>query len=167
MKIISLIGLSGSGKTKFILDAIKLLKKERDYDVAVIKNIHEHQIDEKGKDSYMYAEMGAHYSITKNIYNETTIFLKKKITIEDLKEWILNGPFKTDIIFTEGFRDLNYPTVLCLKNLEELKSQLNKNVKVISGVICSLNLIDKVNSKIPIIDIEKDFNKFLEIFNIN
>jgi molybdopterin-guanine dinucleotide biosynthesis protein B len=167
LKIISLIGFSGSGKTKFILNAIKLLKKKLNYHVAVIKNIHEHQIDEEGKDSYMYVEKGAQYSITKNINNETTIFLKEKITVEELKEWIIKGPFKVDVIFTEGFRELNYPTVLCLKKLDDLNSQLNKNVRMISGVICSLNLTDQLKTKIPILDIEKDFNKFLEIFNIN
>ena len=67
LKIISLIGRSGSGKTNLIINAIKRLRKELHYNIAVIKNIHEHQIDEEGKDSYKYIEAGANYAITKNI----------------------------------------------------------------------------------------------------
>ncbi|TFG17052.1 MAG: molybdopterin-guanine dinucleotide biosynthesis protein MobB, partial [Promethearchaeota archaeon] len=56
MNIISVIGYSGTGKTHFILNALDLLKKVKNYNGAVIKNIHEHQIDKEGKDSYLYCE---------------------------------------------------------------------------------------------------------------
>jgi len=126
-----LIGYSGSGKTQFILNAIELLRINLNYQTAVIKNIHEHQIDKENKDSYKYAEAGAKFSITKNVYNETTIFLKEKIRIEKLLEWIAYGPYKIDLIFIEGFRNLDYPTILCAKNLSELESQLTNNVRMI------------------------------------
>ena len=67
IKIISVVGYSGTGKTQLILNAISLFKENLNYKVAVIKNIHEHEIDKKGKDSYKYAEEGATFSITKNI----------------------------------------------------------------------------------------------------
>lgn len=47
MKIISLIGFSGSGKTTFITNAIRFFKKKLNYDVAVIKYIHEHRVDKE------------------------------------------------------------------------------------------------------------------------
>lgn len=163
-----MIGYSGSGKTHFILNAIKLLKKNLNYEVAVVKNIHEHQIDEENKDSFKYGEAGAKFSITKNVNNETTIFLKNRISIERLLEWIANGPYKIDLVFIEGFRNLNYPTILCLKNFEELTPQLTSNVKTISGLICSKNNYKKeeINLDTPILDIQRDFESFLEIFNI-
>jgi len=166
MKIIRIIGTSsGTGKTHFISNAIKLLKKHLNYETAVIKNIHEHEIDERGKDSYKYCEAGAVYSVTKNINNENTIFLKKKIEIEDLINWLDQGPFKIDIFFIEGFKNLNYPSVLCVKDFNEIEDKLGKNIKMISGLICKKN--DEIRElEVPIVDIEKDFEKFLNIFNI-
>lgn len=166
IKIISVIGYSGTGKTHFILKAIKLLKKSLNKEISVIKYIHEHQIDKEGKDSFKYSEAGVNYSVLKNINNETTIFLKKHANIKSIIEWLKNGPYKTDFIFIEGFRGLNYPTVLCIKNFEGIESQLTKNVKMISGSICLMKESEKYYLDLPIINIEKNFKRFLEIFNI-
>ena len=166
IKVISVIGFSGSGKTFFILNAIGLLKKNLNFNVAVIKNIHEHQIDQEGKDSYEFSRYGAKYSITKNQNNETTVFIRSELSIEKTIEWISRGPFKIDLIFIEGFRNLHFPTVLCLRGKDELESQISSNVKVISGTICSNKSINFPDLKIPLIDVKKDFIRFLEIFGI-
>ncbi len=166
MIIISVIGYSGSGKTHFIQKMIRRLKTELNFEVVVIKNIHQHQIDEKGKDSYIFTEAGAVYSIIKNKLDENAIFLKKKINIEELIRWVIKGPFKVDIIFTEGFRNLAYPTVLCVKELSEIKPQLNENVKVISGQIATSKLNQKKEIKLPIVGAEESLENFLKIFEI-
>jgi molybdopterin-guanine dinucleotide biosynthesis protein B len=165
MKIINFIGYSGSGKTTLILTLIEYLKEVYNMDTAVIKNIHEHRIDKDGSDTYLYSESGANYSIAKNIYEETTIFVKKILSIEELIRWIQLGPYKADIIFTEGFRDLEVPTILCIKGVQEIEEQLNENVKIIS----SLGQISqkesdmvKMNFSVPIIYINKDFEKLLK-----
>jgi molybdopterin-guanine dinucleotide biosynthesis protein B len=166
MIIISIVGYSGSGKTHFIQKAIKRLKTELNFEVVVIKNIHQHQIDEEGKDSYIFTEAGAVYSIIKNKFDENAIFFKKKINIEELIRWIIKGPFKVKIIFIEGFRNLSYPTILCVKELSEIKPQLNENVKVISGLITTSKLSQKSEIKLPIVDAEENFESFLKIFEI-
>ncbi|MFX1411981.1 MAG: molybdopterin-guanine dinucleotide biosynthesis protein B [Promethearchaeota archaeon] len=166
IKIISIVGYSGSGKTHFILNAIKLIKQNLNKEVSVIKFIHEHQIDKKGKDSYKYSEAGASYSILKNIDNETTIFMKKNADISSIIEWLTNGPYKTDFIFTEGFRELNYPTVLCVKNFEDVESQITENVKLISGLIVLRTKNKNHYLDLPVINIEREFKKFVQIFNI-
>ena len=166
MIIISVIGYSGSGKTHFIQKAIRRLKKELNFEVVVIKNIHQHQIDEEGKDSYKFTEAGAVCSIIKNKSNENAIFLKKKINIEELIRWVMKGPFKVDIIFTEGFRNLSYPTILCVKKISEINPQLNENVKVISGLITTSKPSQKSEVKLPIVDTEENFESFLKIFEI-
>ena len=166
MIIISVIGYSGSGKTHFIQKAIKRLKTELNFEVVVIKNVHQHKIDEEGKDSYKFSEAGAVYSIIKNKFNENAIFLKKKINIEELIRWIIKGPFKVEIIFIEGFRNLSYPTILCIKELSEIKPQLNDNVKAISGLITTSKLSQKSEIKLPIVDAEQNFESFLKIFDI-
>jgi len=166
MIIISVIGWSGSGKTHFIQKAIRKLKTELNFEVMVIKNIHQHQIDEEGKDSYIFNEAGAVLSIIKNKFDENAIFFKKKINIEELIRWIIKGPFKVDIIFTEGLRNLAYPTILCVKELSEIKPQLNENVRAISGLIATSKLNQKSEIKLPIVDAEENFESFLKIFEI-
>ena len=134
-----------------------MFNERLNYKVAVIKNIHEHEIDEEGKDSYKYAKEGASFSITKNIYNETTIFLKQEISIEELIEWIDLSPHKIGIVFTEGFRDLNYPTILCVKDSYEIKEQITENTKIISGIITKDKNSEILDIQIPVLDINDSF----------
>jgi len=165
-KVIGLVGYSGSGKTHLIENAIKLLKKNFNYQIAVIKNIHEHQIDEEGKDTFKYLMAGGNYAITKNIYQETTVFIRKPLDLPQIIDWISKGPFQLDLIFIEGFRNLEYPTILCVKDLEDVKSQLTIHVKMISGLICEKNNVISDNFNLPFVNIEKQFQKFLEIFDL-
>lgn len=165
MKKISVIGFSGSGKTHTIIKAIKKLKEELDLDSIVIKYIHEHQINRKGKDTYKYLQSGAQFSITKNVNNETTIFLSKELLFGDLIDWIEKAPFKSDLIFFEGFRDLDVPTLLCLKKENNLKDQLNENVRAISGMIAT-NHTKRELLGYPMLNIERDFDRFIDLFKI-
>lgn len=167
MKILSLFGYSGSGKTYFITTAVKKLKQRLNLKVAVIKNVHQHGIDEKGKDSYLFSQSGAKYSIIKNKFEEYGVYFKSKIAFEDLINWIEKGPLKFDLIFTEGFRTLSYPAILCVKDYSEIEKQLTSKVKMISGLIVNQMNNIKGNIKIPIVDISKEFDTFLEIFEIN
>ena len=79
IKIIDIIGYSGSGKTYFIMNAIKLIRKQLNYNVAVIKNVKHHQIDKKGKDSYIFTESGASYSAIKNNQNVHSHILERTV----------------------------------------------------------------------------------------
>ncbi|MFX1238957.1 MAG: molybdopterin-guanine dinucleotide biosynthesis protein B [Promethearchaeota archaeon] len=167
-KVIRLLGYSGSGKTHFILRAIQLLKQKLKMEVGVVKNIHDHEIDKPGKDSYKYSKMGAIYSVTRNSKNENTIFLKKDISIKEILNWLSKGPFEIGLIFIEGFKTLKYPTILCAKNCKELEIQYGEyeDVKMISGLI-SQHKTDCGSLGVPIVNIDKDFKTFLKLFNIS
>ena len=167
MKVIDIIGYSGSGKTFFITTTIKLLKKTLGYNVAVIKNVKHHHIDKKGKDSCLFRDAGASYSIIQNRNFETAIFMNtNEDDKEQLLEWIEIGPYKIDLVLTEGFRNLKNPTVLCVSKIDEIKDQLSDDIKMISGIICSNESCKEQFMDLPIINIEKHFSKFLKIFNI-
>ncbi|MCK4286526.1 MAG: hypothetical protein KAX18_10010, partial [Candidatus Lokiarchaeota archaeon] len=58
------------------------------------------------------------------------------------------------------------PTILCVSNLDEIESQLTENVKMISGIICSNILNNDSFTEIPILDLEKEFQRFQKIFKI-
>ncbi|MHA1985931.1 MAG: molybdopterin-guanine dinucleotide biosynthesis protein B [Promethearchaeota archaeon] len=167
MKIIDVIGYSGSGKTHLIANAIIQFKEQLNYNVVVIKNVKHHQIDNSGKDSHKFTESGALYSIIKNKANDFGIFFKiKDDDLEKILNWLQKGPSNIDLLFTEGFRHLNHPTILCVSKIEEIEPQLNDNVKIISGIICS-NTLNKDNfAEIPLVDLKKEFQRFLKIFNL-
>jgi len=166
MKIISLIGYSGSGKTHFITNVIKRLKSELDLSIIVIKNVHTHHIDAQGKDSSEFSHAGADFSIIKNKYNEIGIFFKKDLSLDTILDWILKLSEKVDLAFIEGFRDLNLPGILCAKNVEDIEHQLNPNIKMISGLISTKReRLNKLHN-LPIVNIENEFHRFLEIFDI-
>ncbi len=134
----------------------------------MFKNVKHHPIDKKGKDSYKFTEAGASYSVIQNINNETAIFVKNtELKLEILLNWVKNGPYKIDIILTEGFRNFNNPTVLCVSELNEIEEQLTKNVKMISGIICLGDINKKEILNLPIIEIESEFLKFVNVFNLN
>ncbi len=166
MKVISVIGYSGSGKTHIIEFLIKKLKTEFDLEVSVIKYIHEHKIDEEGKDSFKFSEAGAVFSVIKNKLNQNAIYLNKKISVDDLITWLNKSPYKVDLIIIESFRDVSHPTILCVKELQEIDVQLNKNVKLISGIVTLKEISEERKDLIPIFSIQQNFERFTKIFNI-
>ena len=167
MKIISIIGYSGSGKTYIIEKIIRKLKFELSLEVGVIKYIHEHRVDEKGKDSFRFSESGAVFSIIKNKFDEIAIFLKKEINLDELITWLDQSPFKMEIMIFESFRNLPYPTILCVEELNQIGAQLNENVKMISGLITKSEITQSEEFDLPVVDVDKNFKEFCKIFKVN
>ena len=166
MKIISVIGTSGSGKTYLIEKIIRKLKFELNLEVGVIKYIHEHRIDEKGKDSFRFSESGAVFSIIKNKFDESAIFLKKEINLDELIIWLNTSPFQLDVIFFESFRNLPYPTILCIEELSQIRAQLNENVKMISGLITKSEFAQSEEINLPVFKVDNNFKEFCQIFEL-
>jgi len=166
MKVINVIGYSGSGKTHLIEFIIKKCKIEFNLEVSVVKNIHEHRIDEEGKDSFKFSEAGAVFSVIKNKFNQNAIYLNKQIDLEDLIDWLSKSPYKFDLIILEGFRNVSYPTILCVKEIQDIDDQLNNHVKLISGLITLNKFSEEKELQIPIFSIQQNFDRFSKIFNI-
>ena len=122
MKVISLIGYSGSGKTFFIEHAIKLLKENLNLNSGVIKNVYMHSVDIEGKDSHRFLANGANFALIKNRFDNYALFFNNSIDFEILIEWIKKGPFEFDILFIEGFRNLKLPSVLCVNKEEDIET---------------------------------------------
>ena len=166
MKVISVIGYSGSGKTHLIEFLIKKFKAEFNFEVSVVKYIHEHGIGEEGKDSFIFSEAGAVFSVIKNKFNQNAIYLNKQISLGALINWLNISPYKVDLVIIEGFRNVSYPTILCVKELQDIDTQLNKNVKLISGLITVNKVSEERESEIPIFSIQQNFERFTKIFNL-
>jgi molybdopterin-guanine dinucleotide biosynthesis protein B len=166
MKLINVIGYSGSGKTHLIAHAIKKLKSELDLTIIVIKNVHTHKIDTEGKDSFKFSDAGADFSVIRNKYNEVAIFFKKDLHVDRIIELVMKLSDHIDLVFAEGFRDLKVPTILCVKNLEDINTQLNPNIKMISGLVSTKGRRKTDIQDLPIVNIKTEFDQFLEIFDI-
>lgn len=166
MKVISVIGYSGSGKTHLIEFLIKKFKSDFNFEVSVVKYIHEHRIGEEGKDSFKFSEAGAVFSVIKNKFNQNAIYFNKQINLDALINWLNKSPYKVNLIIIEGFRNVSYPTILCVKDLREIDAQLNRNVKLISGIITLNKVSEERESEIPIFSIQRNFERFTKIFNI-
>ena len=166
MKLISLIGYSGSGKTFFIEHAIKILKEQLNLNSGVIKNVHTHPVDIERKDSHRFMTSGAEFALIKNNKKQNALFFNKNLDLEYFLEWIEKGPFEADVLFIEGFRELRIPSILCVQNESEIKSQISNEVKLISGLISTKKGFSKKYHEIPIINIEKDFQIFKKTFEI-
>lgn len=151
-KVISFIGFSGSGKTHSILSVINYLTKNTDYRIFVLKNIHIHSLDLKGKDSFQFSKAGANCVITKS-NNQTTFFLNVVMNTEEIFDWIEKVPIKPDIIIIEGIRDFENNKILCAKDFKEVDEQIDDTIKVISGLIATKKHKNNESYKgIPIIN---------------
>ena len=107
MKIIHVVGSSGSGKTTFIRKLIPALKKQGT--VAVIKHLGEHTFTiEEGKDTTVFFETGADISV--GIDSHKAIAALRKNTLEDVLRMLFNQGI--DFAVIEGFKQRRYPKIV-------------------------------------------------------
>ena len=107
MKIIQVVGSSGSGKTTFIRKLIPALKKQGT--VAVVKHLGEHTFTiEEGKDTTVFFETGADISV--GIDSHKAIAAIRKNTLEDVLSMLFNQGI--DFAVIEGFKQRRYPKIV-------------------------------------------------------
>ena len=158
--VIHVVGYSGSGKTTFIKKMIQYFDK-KNIEVAVIKHdIHGVDIDEQGKDSFVFSEAGAKMSIISSC--DTTFFkIHKKMELKNILSMVPD----VDMIIIEGFTDY----------IDDKKNFLNKDVKIINIGIKRKNNNDNFKGNVESLDILitdvfdnkiREFDNNKKIFNI-
>jgi len=165
MKVFSVYGYSGSGKTTTIEEVIKEMKR-RDYDVSTIKDIHFEgfTMDTEGKNTWRHRQAGARVVAARGL-RETAIIFPCSLSLKELSRF-----FNGDFLVLEGFREENIAKILCVDNLEQIEEQLNHWVFCISGKISNkikeykgIPVINALESPEKLVDlIEEHFlSKFL------
>jgi len=107
MKIIQVVGRSGSGKTSFIQKLVPELEKLGR--VAVIKHLGDHQFNlEKGKDTTLFFDAGATISV--GVDNQKSVAVIRSGRLENIVSLLSNQGIDYAII--EGFKTRAFPKIV-------------------------------------------------------
>lgn len=107
--IISIIGISNSGKTTLMEKLIRELKS-RNYRIATVKHTAEEAtLDTPGKDTWRHLQAGSEVAV---LASESGIVMMKTVTLENTLDeiaWLFGEDY--DIILAEGFKQGNAPKI--------------------------------------------------------
>jgi molybdopterin-guanine dinucleotide biosynthesis protein B len=133
MKIFSLVGSSGSGKTRLLARLIPELKK-RGHAVAVLKHCpHGFSLDPEGKDSRQLFEAGA--DSVALVSSDMTAVFQRDGKIADFKSLVRLYFSNIDILLIEGgraIRGLRKIEVLGEGERRRLKTQIGELIAVVA-----------------------------------
>ncbi len=163
MKILSVFGISSSGKTTTIENIIRELKKRR-YSVGSVKEIHfeEFAIDTEGSNTDRHKLAGSEL-VTARGYYETDILFQEKLPVNKILKF-----YDHDYVIMEGVTDYNIPKIISAHNEQEIEERLDDTVFAISGVISNklteykgIPVINSMNNIEELVDLieEKVYEK--------
>ena len=130
MKLISVIGVSQSGKTSVIEKVIRELRRRR-YSVGSVKEIHfeAFAMDEVGTNTYRHAEAGADL-VTARGLTETDLLFKRRLSLSTILSF-----YNHDYVILEGSEDIAGPIIVTANTPSEVDARLDERVIAISGRI--------------------------------
>ena len=143
--IISFIGHSQSGKTTVVEELISYLTSQG-VEVFALKHINKQNftIDKKGKNTWRFTQAGAKGVVAQSP-NESAIMFNWELdplsVIKIIRDTALQeGKISRRIPYVfllEGFRDIAVTKILCAKDFEDIKGQIDPSVITIAGSIFS------------------------------
>ncbi|HUU75629.1 MAG TPA: molybdopterin-guanine dinucleotide biosynthesis protein B [Methanoregulaceae archaeon] len=135
MKIIHVAGLSGSGKTTFIMDLLRELNCKGP--TAVVKHLGHHQWQlEERKDTTIFYKNGA--CITAGIDGEKSIYIVPDSTL-DMALSLISGS-GMEYVIVEGFKNRAYPKIV-IGDPGEMENIILKD-PCVEDVLMSLSLFE-------------------------
>ncbi len=155
MKVLSVYGYTGSGKTTVVETLIKGLRAKR-YSVGSIKEIHfeEFAIDTPGTNTYRHREAGSQLVSARGM-KETDILYDEKLKLTDILKH-----YHHEYVICEGVTDYNLPKILAAKSVDELEKRWERGIFAVSGVIAeTLNEYKGV----PVINALKEPEKLINL----
>lgn len=132
MKIISVIGITLSGKTTTIENIIKELKK-RNYTVGSVKEIHfeSFTMEVEGSNTDRHKKAGSELVTARGMY-ETDILFPEKLDINKILSF-----YNQDYVILEGVSDSIAPKIIAAHDIEGIEDRLDELVFAVSGRISS------------------------------
>ena len=155
IKLLSVCGVSSTGKTTTIENIIKELKKRR-YTIGSVKEIHFEgfNIDDKGSNTYRHSKAGAN-PVTARGYKETDVLYNSRLNLEKILYH-----YTQEFVLLEGIEEGNFPKIITANNTDEIEERLDDTVIAISGKIS--NKIDKYKD-LPVINAIKEVDKLVDL----
>ena len=141
MKIIGVIGWKNSGKTYYVQEIIKKLRK-KGYSVASIKHAHhEFDVDQPKTDSFLHRKAGSQQVIISSSKRWVKITELENSSEKNLTE-LLQQLSTTDIVIVEGFKNDNHPKIEIIKEKSKnyLFNQISNVVALISDIEVNSNI---------------------------
>lgn len=134
MKILTVNGITRSGKTTTVEAIIKELKK-RKYSVGSIKDIHfeAFTMDRENTNTFRHHQAGADMVVAKGVH-ETDVLIYKALDIERIFDF-----FDHDWLICEGVENANIPKIITGCETFDVESKLDDTTIAISGVISNQN----------------------------
>ena len=132
MKIISIVGISLSGKTTTIENIIKELKR-RNYTVGSVKEIHfeSFTMEVEGSNTDRHKKSGSELVTSRGMY-ETDILFPEKLDINKILSF-----YNQDYVILEGVSDSIAPKIIAAHDIEGIEDRLDELVFAVSGRISS------------------------------
>ncbi len=155
MKIFSVFGISGTGKTTTIEYIIRELKKRR-YTLGSIKEIHfeDFAIDTPGSNTDRHSKAGA-APVTARGYYETDILYPEKLALADIL-----FHYEQDYVVIEGIDDGNFPKIITARTSEEVDERIDDSIFAICGKIA--NELEEYRG-LPVIDARKETERLVDL----
>ena len=141
MKIIGIIGWKNSGKTYYVQEIIKKLRK-KGYSVASIKHAHhEFDVDKPKTDSFLHRKAGSQQVIISSSKRWVKITELENSAEKNLTE-LLQQLSTTDIVIVEGFKNDNHPKIEIIKEKSKnyLFNQISNVVALVSDIEVNSNI---------------------------
>jgi len=135
MKVVSVIGITQSGKTTTVETIIQGLKARR-YSVGSVKDIHfeAFAIDTPGTNTDRHRQAGAEL-VTARGLKETDILYPHRLPMERILEC-----YTQDWVVLEGVKDINAPKIICAHDEAGIDKLLGPDTFAIAGKIANTGI---------------------------
>ncbi|HZK38221.1 MAG TPA: molybdopterin-guanine dinucleotide biosynthesis protein MobB [Clostridia bacterium] len=155
MKVLSIIGEAGTGKTTTVENIIKELRRRR-YKVGFVKEIDSEKFiaDIEGLDISEYEKAGSQL-ITLRGTCKTGILFRGKISMDELLRF-----YDHDFVILENITDVNAPRIITAIDEEGIDNKYDDLVFCISGIISGVR--DEYNG-LPIISPIDNIKKLVDL----
>ncbi len=158
MKVISVIGVSGSGKTTTVENLIREFKRRR-FSVGSVKDIHyeKFSMETPGSNTHRHREAGAELVTGRGLF-ETNVIFPYQLSMEHILSF-----YHHDLVIIEGDRELNVPQILCARKIEEIEELKNSKTIALSGLVSSDQTIVFPDDYPPVFDGRTQYRELADL----
>lgn len=135
MRVVSVIGISGSGKTTTVEQLLRNLKKRR-YSVGSVKDIHfeAFAIDTPGTNTYRHRQAGAEL-VTARGLRETDFLFPVRLPMDKILSF-----YDQEWVVLEGVEDINAPKIVCGHDLEGVDALMGPDTLAVAGRVANTGI---------------------------